>query len=146
MPGSADATTPLSGGGPGSSAGGSAKAIGAVPSGISEQAASAATRFNMFLFRSSSTARSDGLGDAVVGDDVVGVVRRARHCRVRPQERLTEAAVHLDVGVLEGDAHGCGLVLLFVHGDGGHRARLGVDLDLAGEREADTRWDDAAGE
>ena len=45
--GSLEATTPVSGGGPGSSAGGSATAIGAVVSGTNEQAASAAKRFNM---------------------------------------------------------------------------------------------------
>ena len=55
-PGSAEATTPLSGGGPGSSAGGSAIASGAVPTAISRQEANVAKRFSMRVFRSSCTA------------------------------------------------------------------------------------------
>src|SRR5436190_1688190 len=80
-PGSADATTPLSGGGPSSP--GSAEAIGAAPSGISEQAASAAKRFTIVFFRFEFDWGSNGLGDAEVRDDVIGVIGRARQRGVR---------------------------------------------------------------
>src|SRR6185312_11944446 len=66
---------------------------------------------------------------------------RARQRRVRPNERLTDATVHLDVGVLERDAHGRGLEGLLVNRDGGDRAGLRVNFDRAGEREADARRD-----
>src|SRR5687768_9584845 len=44
---------------------------------------------------------SDRLGHAVVGDDIVGVLGRARQRGIRPQERLTDATVDLDVRVLD---------------------------------------------
>ena len=72
---------------------------------------------------------------AVVRDDVVGVGGRARHRRVRPEERLSDATVDLDVSVLERDAHRGRLERLLVDGDGRHGARLRVDLEGARDRE-----------
>ena len=68
MPGTSDATTPVSGGGPGSAAGatgpgsgGSAMASGAVPNGASMQtAAKVAKRFNMSRWRLSSCESPTG--------------------------------------------------------------------------------------
>src|ERR1700754_4546915 len=103
-PGGADATTPLSGGGPGSSAGGCADARDADPIGISEQAATTAMRFNMFNFPVRVRLGLNGLGDAEVRDDVIGVVGGRRQRRVRADERLARALVGLDPHTGDRDA------------------------------------------
>ena len=86
----------------------------------------------------------DGLRDAVVSDDVVSIRGGAGQRRVGPEERLTDATVHLDVRVLQRDADRGGLERLLVHGHLGYRAGLDVDLDGARERERNARRDDAA--
>lgn len=78
---------------------------------------------------------SDGLGDAHVGDHVVGVVGGARHRRVRANERLADAAVDLDAEARDGGAGGLALEGLLVDRHDGHLARLEVDLDQAVDRQ-----------
>src|SRR4029077_4503486 len=75
----------------------------------------------------------NGLGDAEVGDDVVGVVGRARQSCVRADERLAGPLVGLDPDAGDGDAGRRALERLLVDGNCRDRAGLQVHLALEGD-------------
>src|SRR5205823_1261091 len=77
----------------------------------------------------------NGLGDAEVGDDVVGVIGRARQRRVRADEGLAGALIGLDPDARDGDSGRRALERLLVDGDGGDGARLQVHLALKADTE-----------
>src|SRR6202011_1958932 len=78
-------------------------------------------------------AASSVLGDAQIGDDVVGVVSRTRQRRVRPDEGLTGACVEFDTQTRDLDPRNRALERLLVDGNDVNRAGLEVDLDLFGK-------------
>src|SRR5581483_12010142 len=163
MPGTSDATAPVSGGGPASAAGtaggsvggGSANASGAVPIGASMQtAAMLANRFFIWRWPShrvvygtsvESLDASHDFRDAEIGDDVVGVVGRTRQRRVRPDERLASACVEFDSQAGDLNPWNGALERLLVDRHDVHGAGLEVDLYLFGEVGRQRR-DEAHGE
>ena len=79
--------------------------------------------------------RSDGLGDAEVGDDVVGVIGRARQRRVRADEGLACALIGLDPNSGDGDPGFAALERLLVDRHRGHRSGFQIYLALQAEAE-----------